>query len=72
MCSECRMNPCHSQCPNAPEPEAVYECAYCGEGITEGEEYVEIDGKHYHRDSCIEDVALALLYEKLGLETEVA
>lgn len=72
MCSICLRTPCHPQCPNAPEPEAVYKCKYCGEGIVEGEEYVEIDGEYYHRDDCIEDVALGLLFEKLGLETEVA
>ena len=72
MCSECHMNPCHPRCPNAPEPRAIYRCKYCGEPIIEGDEYVEIDGDYYHRDSCIEDVALELLYDKFGLVTEVA
>lgn len=72
MCSECHMHPCHPRCPNATEPKSVFKCEYCGEGIAEGDEYVEIDGKYYHREDCIEDVALELLYEKCGLVTEVA
>lgn len=72
MCSECMRTPCHPLCPNAPEQKAVYKCKYCCEGIVEGDEYVEIDGEYYHRDSCIEDIALELLYEKLDLHTEVA
>ena len=72
MCSECHMHPCHPRCPNADEPKAMFKCKYCGEDIVEGDEYVEIDGDYYHRDDCIEDVALGLLYEKCGLVTEVA
>lgn len=72
MCAECHREICPSGCPNAPEPEAVYECSYCGDPIEPGDEYVEIDGEYYHREGCIEDVALQLLYEKCGLVTEVA
>lgn len=30
MCVECGRNPCHPQCPNAPEPSPVARCGKCG------------------------------------------
>lgn len=45
------MNPCHLRCPNANEPKFDRYCSYCGEGIYEGEEYVENDdGEFIHYD----------------------
>lgn len=44
MCEICGQYPCHPRCPNAPEPEAVYICASCGEKITEGERYYDAPG----------------------------
>lgn len=41
MCAICRSYPCVSRCPNAREPEPVYMCARCKEGIFEGEEYFD-------------------------------
>ena len=38
MCEECRQTPCDSQCPNAPEPPAVFICDGCGEEIREGDD----------------------------------
>ena len=62
MCEICHSSPCLSRCPNAPEPEAVYKCAYCKEGIIEGDEYFEYDGKYYHED-CFGECAVDLLVE---------
>ena len=62
MCMECRQYPCHPRCPNAPEPAAVYDCAYCNEPIRAGDEYVEFDGNHYHED-CYANKAPALAVE---------
>lgn len=62
MCMECRQNPCHPRCPNAPEPAAVYECAYCNEAIREGDDFIEYDGKYYH-EGCYHDKAPALAVE---------
>ena len=59
MCMECRQYPCHPRCPNAPEPAAVYDCAYCNEPIRAGDEYVEFDGNHYH-ENCYSDKAPSL------------
>lgn len=71
MCSECYQTPCNPRCPNAPEPKAVYRCKYCETDIVEGDEYVEVDDDYYHYD-CLEDVAVGLLFDKLGLLIEVA
>ena len=65
MCSECRMTPCHPRCPNATEPAAVYTCKICGESITEGEEYYEMDAEFYHEE-CFEDNAVKILMEECG------
>ena len=72
MCDVCHRSPCNPRCPNAPDPPAVYTCAHCGEPIVPGEEYVEFDGKYYHFDDCIQDVALTLLLEKAGAYKGVA
>ena len=45
MCDVCRQVPCDPRCPNAPEPEAVYTCCNCREGICEGDTYYIIDNK---------------------------
>lgn len=43
MCSLCYMNPCHPNCPNAPESKPVYFCDLCGDGIYDGEPYYHIN-----------------------------
>lgn len=72
MCDVCHQSPCHPRCPNAPDPPAVYVCTHCLEPITEGEEYVELNGKYYHLDDCAHDVALRLLLEECGATKGVA
>lgn len=54
MCELCRHNPCLSACPNAPEPEPVYICDECEEGIYPGETAYEIGGKYYC-ETCIDN-----------------
>ena len=54
MCELCRHNPCSSSCPNAPEPEPVYICDECEEGIYPGETVYEIDG-HKYCETCIDN-----------------
>ena len=45
MCSVCLSTPCLSRCPNAPEPKPVYSCVKCGDGIFEGDQYIDgVDG----------------------------
>ena len=54
MCEECRRTPCHPQCPNADEPQVVYECVHCHYGIVEAESYYNVDGEPWCED-CIRD-----------------
>ena len=65
MCEICHMTPCHPQCPNAPEPPAVYYCKVCGEPIVAGETYYEMDSEFYHEE-CFEDNAVNILMEECG------
>jgi hypothetical protein len=52
MCSECYQNPCHPQCPNAPDPPAVYFCFSCGDSIVDGQDYFEVADETYCED-CV-------------------
>jgi len=71
MCQICRQSPCHSRCPNAPEPEAVHTCKSCKEPIVVGDEYYEMDGEFYHEE-CFEDNAVKILMEECGAMKGVA
>lgn len=71
MCSECLQSPCHSRCPNAPEPKAIHICEYCGEGIVEGEEFIEYNGDYYHAD-CIKDMTIGDLSVIFDFRIEIA
>lgn len=51
MCSICRKEPCDYRCPNYEPPKTIYHCSSCGEGIYEGEKYLEnINGDYRHHD----------------------
>ena len=54
MCEYCHQSICPPGCPNADEPKVVYHCSHCGESITAGERYAEIDGDYYHGE-CLDD-----------------
>ena len=54
MCEFCHQSICPPRCPNADEPKVVYRCSHCGESITAGERYAEIDGDYYHEE-CLDD-----------------
>lgn len=70
MCSICGFSTCPSGCPNADEPETVFTCEHCKDGITVGETYYEYDGCYYHED-CFEEIAVELLI-KNGAEKREA
>ena len=52
ICEICRMSPCDSRCPNAPEPPEVGECDNCGEEIREGE-YIYRLGDYKYCERCV-------------------
>lgn len=65
------MTPCHPRCPNAPDPEAIYRCALCGEAITYGDKYYEMDAEFYHKE-CFETNAVQILIDECGAMRGVA
>lgn len=72
MCDICRQSPCHPRCPNAPEPDPVYTCKYCGEGIYVEDEYAEIDGEYYHADCLSDEMPIYELLSLFGVSVEIA
>lgn len=70
MCTECRMSPCHPNCPNA-VPDGMFECASCGEVIEYGTEYVEI-GDHKYCFCCIDNMTTNELIEAFGGDVKTA
>ena len=67
MCQLCNSYPCDSRCPNH-IPKATHYCSACGEGIRDGEEYIEnADGECIHWD-CFR--SMRDLLEFLGYEIQ--
>lgn len=64
MCEICLHNPCDSRCPNYVPKKISKYCEYCGQGIYEGEEYIENDDGEYMHFECIP--SLRGLVEFLG------
>lgn len=54
MCAICLQTPCHPRCPNAPEPEPMYWCCECGEGIFEGDKYFQY-GNSEICEACMDE-----------------
>ena len=52
MCEICGLINCVSRCPNYIAPKTSYYCSICGEGIYDGEEYIENDGGDYAHSDC--------------------
>lgn len=67
MCALCRRDPCDSRCPNAPEPEPVFWCSKCGEGIYAGDQYLETEDGETICKECLEDMSAMDLLEILGM-----
>lgn len=71
MCSVCLKNPCDSRCPNAPEPEPVFLCSECREGIYEGDKYFEGTDGPVCMD-CLDGKTAEEIIELCGEEASVA
>lgn len=70
MCQLCNSYPCDSRCPNH-IPKSTLYCSSCGEGIRDGEEYIENeDGECMHWDCfrSMRDLLEFLGYEILTME----
>lgn len=62
----------HPRCPLAPEPKFSHYCSICGEGIGDGEEYIENDdGEFVHLDCpSTREVVEFLGYDVRIMESE--
>ena len=61
----------HPRCPLYESPKAIHYCSICGEGIYDGEEYIENDIGEYAHWECVEDgrdLAKCLGYEIKTME----
>lgn len=58
----------HNLCPLAPEPKSYGKCELCGEGIYEGEEYIENDDGEYIHYDC---TTVRELTEFLGYKVQI-
>lgn len=71
MCSMCLSSPCHSRCPNAPEPVAVHRCRKCGVGIFEGEKYLDASEGQIC-EGCLDDMTADEWLELFGESLAIA
>lgn len=55
-CKYCGQYPHHNRCPLAPEPKFDHYCSYCGEGIYEGEEYIENGNGEFRHYDCFQGI----------------
>ena len=55
MCQHCLHDPCVPGCPNYQAPKAVYYCSICGQGIYEGEEYIDNGSERIHFE-CVSGI----------------
>ena len=73
MCEICRSYPCNCHCPNYIAPKTSHYCSICGEGIYDGEEYIENDDGEYAHWECVDygrDLVKFLGYEIKTMEGE--
>ena len=52
MCQYCHQSKCTPRCPNFVPPRTTHYCSVCGEGIYEGEEYIENEEGDYRHFDC--------------------
>lgn len=71
-CEEC-VCPCSPRCPYYNLPKAIRHCSICGEGIYDGEEYIENDYgdfRHFECFSGMRDLLQWLGYDVKTMEDE--
>ena len=62
----------HSRCLLAPEPKFSHYCSICGEGIGDGEEYIENDDGEFVHLECpsVREMVEFLGYDVKTMESE--
>jgi len=72
MCKVCLPGPNCGGCPHEPEPEPVYVCLECGEGIYPGDKYYRPYSGGYVCLHCLEDKSVEELLALAREALEVA
>lgn len=68
MCMICGFTKCPSGCPNAPDPEPVGHCEWCGDPIYPGDECYQLDGGPIYHAECLKENAFDILTENIDTE----
>lgn len=68
MCSICNYTHCHPRCPNYIPQRSGYYCDICGEGIYEGDEYIDNGDGEYRHYGCFQGIRELLTW--LGYEVK--
>lgn len=71
MCDICQHNPHLSGCPNAPDPVPVLACVQCGEGIWDGDRFLDLDSGPVCMD-CLRDMTVEEVLGIVGERLSVA
>ena len=70
LCDICRSYNDHiTHCPKHFLPKALFYCSSCGEGIYDGEEYIDNHNGEYRHFDCIQSIRD--LVEWLGYDVEI-
>ena len=70
-CEYCHNIPHLAGCPNAPDPVPVLVCCECGEGILEGDKFLDTAKGPVCMD-CLDDMMLEEILEAVGESLSVA
>ena len=71
MCSICGGIQHATWCPERSDP-SVFTCESCGEGICDGEQYYEINGKYYHNECLHDNYCISEILKMFGAKVEIA
>lgn len=71
-CDYCHQIPHNPHCPLATEPKFSHYCSICGEGIGDGEEYIENDNGEFVHLECpsVRETVEFLGYDVKTMESE--
>lgn len=66
MCRICQQSPCHFRCTDYNSKKSIHICSICGEGILEGEEFIENSDGEFRHYECFHSMRELLSW--LGFE----
>lgn len=69
MCSLCGFTICPSRCPNYVPHKAEHYCLRCGDGIYEGDKYIENNNGDYIHYECVDTIRELLEFLGYDIKT---